>query len=70
MATTLSERRDYALYWFQPAYDTEVLKKAEALTQHDPFDQHAGNRETSMVKAIEPDLVHPEKAGDPLGTKQ
>lgn len=59
----LSEKRDYALYWFQPSYDREVINKAEAMTQHDPYDQHAGNRETSMVKAIVPDLVHPEKAG-------
>ncbi len=59
----LSEKRDYALYWFQPDYDPEVIKKAEALTQHDRYDQHAGNRETSMVAAIVPDLVHPEKAG-------
>lgn len=63
----LSERRDYALYWFQPAYDPEVLKKAVSLTQHDPYDQHAGNRETSVVKAIVPDLVHPEKAGEQSG---
>ena len=63
----LSERRDYALYWFQPTYDPEVIKKAEALTQHDRYDQHAGNRETSMVKAIVPDLVHPEKAGQQSG---
>lgn len=63
----LSEKRDYALYWFQPAYDPEVIKKAEALTQHDRYDQHAGNRETSMVKAIVPDLVHPEKAGQQSG---
>lgn len=63
----LSERRDYALYWFQPTYDPEVVRKAEALTQHDRYDQHAGNRETSMVKAIVPDLVHPEKAGEQSG---
>lgn len=63
----LSEKRDYALYWFQPTYDPEVLKKAVALTQHDPYDQHAGNRETSVVKAIVPDLVHPDKAGQQSG---
>ena len=63
----LSERRDYALYWFQPTYDPEVIKKAEALTQHDRYDQHAGNRETSMVKAIVPNLVHPEKAAQQSG---
>lgn len=63
----LSEKRDYALYWFQPHYDSEILKKAEALTQYDPYDQHAGNKETSMMKAIVPELVHPEKAGEQSG---
>ncbi len=63
----LSEKRDYALYWFQPTYDPEVIKKAEALSQHDQYDQHAGNTETSMLKAIVPDLVHPEKAGQQSG---
>ena len=63
----LSERRDYSLYWFQPSYDTEVLKKATELTQYDKYDQHAGNRETSMVKAIVPELVHPEKANEQSG---
>ena len=63
----LSEKRDYSLYWFKPSYVQEMLKKAEALTQKDKYDQHAGNRETSMVKAIVPDLVHPEKAGEQSG---
>lgn len=63
----LSEERDYALYLFQPSYNPEVLKKAEALTQRDPFDQHAGNRETSIVKAIVPNLVHPNKAAEQSG---
>ncbi len=63
----LSEKRDYSLYWYQPAYDQKVLKQAEALTQHDPNEQHAGNRETSTVKTIVPDLVHPEKAGEQSG---
>lgn len=63
----LSEKRDYALYWFQPTYDPEVIKKAEALSQHDQYDQHAGNTETSTLKAIVPDLVHPEKTGQQSG---
>jgi len=66
----LSEPRDYALYWFQPSNDPEILKKVEALTQHDPFDQHAGNRETSMVEAIVPDLVHANRAGSQSGVDQ
>ena len=63
----LSQRRDYALYWFQPVYDKEILKKAEEMTQHDPYDQHAGNRETSMMLAITPDLVHLGRAGEQSG---
>ena len=34
---------------------------------HDKLDQHAGNRETSMVESIVPDLVHPEIAGEQSG---
>lgn len=63
----LSQKRDYALYWYQPSYDSEVIRKAEAMTMHDPLDQHAGNRETSMVESIVPDLVHPEIAGTQSG---
>ena len=58
----LAEKHDYSLYWYQTYYDPEVIRKAESMTMHDEFDQHAGNRETSMVKAIVPDLVHPEWA--------
>ncbi|MBF6598808.1 MAG: creatininase family protein [Fermentimonas sp.] len=63
----LSKKRDYSLYCYQVSYDREVIDKAEALTQHDPYDQHAGNRETSIVKAIVPDLVFPEKADQQSG---
>ena len=60
----LSEKRDYALYWFQPSYDPEVIKKAEALTQHDKYDQHAGNRETSIVEALFLIWFIPKKPGN------
>jgi len=63
----LSERRSYSLYWFQPTTDPEVLKKAESLTQHDRFDQHAGNRESSVLTAIAPDVVHLDRAGQQSG---
>jgi creatinine amidohydrolase len=63
----LSEKRNYSLYVFQPQIDPEVIKKAEELTQHDPFDSHAGNGETSMMKAIEPKTVHIERAGNQSG---
>ncbi len=63
----LSERRSYSLYWFQPANDPEVLKKAEALTQHDRYDQHAGNKESSVLSAIVPEVVHLDRAGQQSG---
>ncbi len=66
----LSERRSYSLYWFQPTNDPEVLKKAEELTQHDPYDQHAGNKESSVMKAIVPEFVHLERAGQQSGIDQ
>lgn len=58
----LSEPRGYSVYWYQQRWDPEILKKAEALSTHDPNEQHAGNRETSMVKAIVPEHVHTERA--------
>ena len=58
----LSQPRGYSVYWYQQRWDPEILKKAEALSTHDPNEQHAGNRETSMVKAIVPEHVHTERA--------
>lgn len=58
----LAQKRDYTLYWYKTYYDPEAVKKAEALSMHDAGEQHAGNRETSMVKSLVPDLVHPELA--------
>ena len=63
----LSEKRDYALYWYKPAYDREVIKQAEAVSMHDPVNQHAGNKETSVVKSIVPELVHTDLAGTQQG---
>jgi len=66
----LSERRSYSLYWFQPSDDPEVAKKVEEMTQHDPYNAHAGNEESSVMKAITPDLVHLERAGQQSGVDQ
>lgn len=66
----LSERRSYSLYWFQPSDDPEVVKKAEELTQHDPYNQHAGNEESSVMKAIAPEFVHLNRAGQQSGIDQ
>jgi len=66
----LSERRSYSLYLFQPTHDPEVAKKVEELTQHDPLNAHAGNEESSEMKAIQPDLTHPDRAGLQSGNDQ
>lgn len=66
----LSERRSYSLYWFQPTDDPEVVKKAEELTQHDQYNAHAGNGESSELKAIQPELVHLDRAGQQSGIDQ
>ncbi len=66
----LSERRSYSLYWFQPSDDPEVVKKAEELTQHDPYNAHAGNEESSVIKTIKPDLVHLDRTGQQSGIDQ
>ncbi|HPF51513.1 MAG TPA: creatininase family protein [Draconibacterium sp.] len=66
----LSERRNYSLYWFRPEGNREIDTKAEALTQHDPLDQHAGNSETSEMAAAQPDKIHIDRAGDQSGADQ
>jgi len=66
----LSERRSYSLYWFQPKSDPEVEKNVEELTQHDPYNAHAGNDESSVMKDITPDLVHLGRAGQQSGIDQ
>lgn len=66
----LSKRRDYSLYWFQPQTDPEVVKKAEELTMHDKLDAHAGNKESSVMKAIVPNRVFLDRAGWQSGADQ
>lgn len=66
----LSEPRDYSLYWFRPERSNEVLQKAEELSQNDEIDSHAGNSETSMMEAAQPDVTHPERSGKQSGVDQ
>ncbi|WP_167618048.1 creatininase family protein [Maribellus sediminis] len=66
----LSEPRNYALYWFRPEDNREVNEKAEALTQKDKYDAHAGNSETSEMAAAQPTLAHIDRAGQQSGVDQ
>lgn len=66
----LSERRNYSLYWFQPSDDAAVTKKVEELTMQDKLDAHAGNSESSEMSAIQPGVVHLDRAGSQSGADQ
>jgi creatinine amidohydrolase len=66
----LSQPRNYTLYWFRPERSREVREKAEALTQQDRFDSHAGNSETSMMAAAQPDITYPERSVQQSGVDQ
>jgi len=66
----LSEPRDYTLYWFRPERSREVARQATELTQEDEFDSHAGNSETSMMAAAQPEVTHPERSGQQSGVDQ
>ena len=66
----LARRRDYVVYVAQPPYQAE--EPATAAQWETVIDDHAGERETSMILAIHPELVRPETLpsdgeGMPLG---
>jgi creatinine amidohydrolase len=66
----LASRRDYVVYIPQPSYQAE--SSAIAAQWETVIDDHAGERETSMILAIHPELVRPESLpadgeGIPLG---
>ena len=66
----LASRRDYVVYVPQPSYLSE--EPATAAQWETVIDDHAGERETSMILAIRPELVHSESLpsdgeGMPLG---
>ena len=66
----LASRRDYVVYIPQPAYLAE--EPSTAAQWETVIDDHAGERETSMILAIRPELVRPaslpaDGEGMPLG---
>jgi len=63
----LSEKRNYSLYVFQPENNQEALLEAESIASSDPIDAHAGFSETSMIKAINPEIAYSERAVEQSG---
>ena len=67
----LEKRRDYAVYFFQPGSDTAYQRKLNQLHKSDPAgDQHAGERETSTLLYLRPDLVKMDSAKNQSGENQ
>jgi creatinine amidohydrolase len=69
--TRLEKRRNYAVYFFEPPADSAYEKQLATLHKSDPEgDQHAGERETSSLLYLRPDLVKMDSASNESGMNQ
>ena len=68
----LERRRDYVVYFFDPAYDAKTEEeKFKPLRKTDPsVDLHAGETETSVLLYLRPDLVQMPRAAEESGADQ
>ena len=67
----LERRRDYVVYFYDPAPDAEFEQKERALRKSDPAtDLHAGETETSSLLFLRPDLVQTGRAAEESGDDQ
>jgi creatinine amidohydrolase len=67
----LDQRHDYVVYFFDPAPDPAVDEQVKKLRKSDPAgDQHAGERETSTLLYLRPDLVQMDRATTESGANQ
>jgi creatinine amidohydrolase len=66
--TRLEKQRAYAVYFFEPPSDSVYVKNLKALHVSDMTgDQHAGERETSSLLYLRPDLVKMDSAKNESG---
>ncbi|HXB44656.1 MAG TPA: creatininase family protein [Puia sp.] len=69
--TRLEKQRNYAVYFFEPSSDSAYSKQLNAIHKSDPAgDQHAGERETSSLLYLRPDLVKMDSASNESGANQ
>jgi creatinine amidohydrolase len=67
----LERRRDYVVYFFDPAPEPALTEKMNKMRKSDPAtDQHAGERETSTMLYLRPELVQMDRAGTESGANQ
>ncbi len=61
--TQLEKRRPYAVYFFEPTPDSAFTAQVKKIRKSDAgMDQHAGERETSTLLYLRPDLVKMDRA--------
>ena len=71
LQTQLGRRRDYVVYFFTPESDPAVDAKVQAMRKSDAAgDMHAGERETSTLLYLRPDLMQMERAASESGANQ
>ncbi|PWT72484.1 MAG: creatininase [Bacteroidetes bacterium] len=71
MQTQLDKPRKYAIFFFEPAHDSVYNKKLAEMHKSDPDnDQHAGERETSAILYLRPELVKMDSAKNESGANQ
>lgn len=69
--TQLEKQRPYAVYFFEPGFDSSISAKIAKLRRSDAAtDQHAGERETSTLLYLRPELVKMERAPAESGDNQ
>lgn len=69
--TRLEKRRNYAVYFFVPSTDSAYNNTLTRMHKSDPAgDQHAGERETSVLLYLRPDLVKLDSANIESGLNQ
>jgi creatinine amidohydrolase len=67
--TQLERRKDYAVYFFDPAPDSVYTAKLTKMHKSDmATDAHAGERETSTLLYLRPDLVKMDSAKNESGS--
>jgi creatinine amidohydrolase len=67
----LERARDYVVYFYDPGADPVLTEKMNKMRKSDPAgDQHAGERETSTLLYLRPDLVKMDRAASESGANQ
>lgn len=67
----LERRRDYVVYFYEPGPDPELNAQVSKLRKSDPAsDGHAGERETSTLLYMRPELVKMDRARDESSENQ